>query len=97
MQNEHKEAKLIIGHIQVGVNKVRNTLDQQRHEPELNKVYILLTILIVLATLILASIYFIKRSLIDWMIKQQLSAARQKNFGHTGFQDEPMLEDQSDA
>ena len=97
MQKEHQDASLIIGHIQVGVNKVRNTLNQQRHEPELTKVYILLTMLIILATLILASIYFIKRSLIDWMIRQQLSAARQKNFGHAGFQDDPMLEDQSDA
>ena len=93
MQAEHKEANLIIGHIQTGVNHVRNSLDKQRHEPELGNLYILLAVLIIFAVLILASIYLIKRSLIDWMVKQQLSAARHKNFNHVGFQDEPLLEE----
>ena len=89
LQKEHGLQAETSTDLQVEINKIQTTLVGQRHEPELTGVYIMLTISLVIACIICFGMTILRNSLVNFMIRHQLRAARAQGFQQVSLLQNP--------
>ena len=77
LQAEHRNQSQIESHLEVEINKVQASLDQQCHQPELSGVYIALAAVLGFNFLTLLCLYLLHNSIVSWFLRQQVKNGRQ--------------------
>ena len=80
LQEEHKVSSETLSELLNDIGKVQTTLREQRHQPELAGVYVMLTLSLVIGFIICFGMTLLRNSLVNFMIRHQLRHARAQGF-----------------
>ena len=76
LQSEHEGQSKSSTNLAVEINKVQASLSNQRHQPELMGVYIVLAVVLGINFLILFGMQLLCNSIVNWFMSHQLKNAR---------------------